>query len=225
MSATASTPSSAGRACARLSKIRVGIVSDHELHGRGLLHILESSERAEVVGLLGSGLAAAAELGAMAPDVVLIDAGEDQTVATAVTVKLQHPDAVIVAVAPRSKDSVILRYARAGIIGFVEDTASAEELASTLAAALEHGCSCSPRITKVLLRHVATDAHDAPEDLTRREREILVLVDRGLSNKEIARALFIALPTVKNHVHSILAKLQVESRRDAARVALSEPRI
>jgi DNA-binding NarL/FixJ family response regulator len=76
---------------------------------------------------------------------------------------------------------------------------------------------CSPRAAAALLRHIAVLANERPDavELTTRELQIVRLIERGLSNKEIGRQLCIELATVKNHVHNILAKLEVGSRREA----------
>ena len=131
------------------------------------------------------------------------------------------------AVAAREAHDDVLPWVEAGAIGLVPHHVSLDELVSTLAVVTE-GCGlCSPRITAVLLAHVATLAHQPHADgadlteLTDREHEIALLVNDGLSNKEIGLRLGITVPTVKNHVHSILEKLHVRRRGEAAVVVRS----
>jgi two-component system, NarL family, nitrate/nitrite response regulator NarL len=120
----------------------------------------------------------------------------------------------------------MLACARAGIAGYVSQEASLAELTHRIHEALHGEFSCSPRFAAALLRSLASPApprsHSASAArLTPREAEIVLLIERGLSNKEIARHLTIQLATVKNHVHNILEKLSVRDRADAVRAARS----
>jgi DNA-binding NarL/FixJ family response regulator len=105
-------------------------------------------------------------------------------------------------------------------VGYVPRDASADELVRTVRSVARGELPCSPRIAAMLFRELATmdAAVPAPAlaSLTYREREVVALVDRGLSNKEIAAELGIELPTVKNHVHRVLEKLDVRGRSAAA---------
>jgi DNA-binding NarL/FixJ family response regulator len=131
------------------------------------------------------------------------------------------PDARIVALGISGEEADVLPLAEAGIAGWLTREASVEDLCETVASAAAGEAVCSPRIAASLLRRVAALAADrrlgpTATPLTRRQREILALIDEGLSNKEIARRLSIELATVKNHVHNILEKLQVRRRAEAA---------
>ncbi len=116
------------------------------------------------------------------------------------------------------QDSVIA-CAEAGIAGYATPNSSLAELVQTIRAAARGDFSCPPHIAAGLLRRLATVApRELPAyqaRLTLRECEIVSLIERGLSNKEIARRLGIQLATVKNHVHNILDKLGVARRADA----------
>ena len=119
-----------------------------------------------------------------------------------------------------------LACAEAGVAAFVTRDTSLDGLTATLECVAQGGARCSPRATAALLRRLASLADGRPPatrgaQLTPREREILTLIDQGRSNKQIARQLQIQLATVKNPVHSVLEKLQVE-RRGAAAAAMRE---
>jgi DNA-binding NarL/FixJ family response regulator len=129
---------------------------------------------------------------------------------------------VAFAVAEENEEE-ILACAEAGVAGFVPRDASVEGLKSVLQAATEGHVLCSPRVTAVIVRRVAGLANSRFPDagqfsLTRRESEIVGLIDAGLSNKEIAAQLNIETATVKNHVHSLLEKLRVRRRAEAAAI-------
>jgi len=105
------------------------------------------------------------------------------------------------------------------VSGLLERDADVDEVAQAIATAADGGTVCSPRLAALLLRGVARAAGERPgaaAPLTTREREIADLLEQGLSNKEIAARLAIELPTVKNHVHSILTKLKASGRGRAA---------
>ncbi len=114
----------------------------------------------------------------------------------------------------------VLEFVEAGAVGYVTQSASLDDLVAAVEAAARGEGHCSARVAGSLFRRVAKLAGERPPDtdlasLTERERQILGLVERGMSNKEIARQLRVKVPTVKNHVHNILGKLGV-SRRGAA---------
>ena len=123
-------------------------------------------------------------------------------------------------------DDEICECAEAGIAGYVARNGSKEDLIAALENAVRGEFLCSPRTAASLFRrlaaHFQTTKQRPPQAaLSSREQDIIALIDRGLSNKEIARQLKISLPTVKNHVHNILEKLQVR-RRGAAAALLRE---
>jgi two-component system, NarL family, nitrate/nitrite response regulator NarL len=128
--------------------------------------------------------------------------------------------APIVAVAVAGADDEMVACAEAGVSGYLLRDQPYAELVAVIAAAARGETYCPPRVAAALMRRVGTlAAHRAPSGagrLTPREREILGLIDQGLSNKEIARRLSIEVRTVKNHVHNLLEKLKVHRRGEAA---------
>ena len=163
-----------------------------------------------VVGM-GSIPPTPAELREQRCELLLLDVGATSTTALA-ALHSEVPQLPVVMIGA-SEDTVV-QFAEAGAVGFVPREALMPELVRTLEEVARHGASCPARLLAVLLAHVARSV--ATNRLTAREAEVVALVQRGRSNKEIAYALGIELPTVKNHVHNILEKLQLDSRSAVA---------
>jgi len=126
---------------------------------------------------------------------------------------------VVVGIADNHPD--LMPLAEAGVAGYVTSDASAEEVVSVVRGVANGEAPCSPRIVAALLQRVAALARERRDatrasQLTARELEIVALIDRGFSNKQIASDLSIEVATVKNHVHNILEKLNVSRRGEAA---------
>lgn len=202
-------------------RVDVFVLAGLRLYREGVAGALANDGRFRVVGTAADGPAALALLAEVAPDVVLVETGAADGPALVRTVCEHAPDARIVALGISGEEADVLPLAEAGIAGWLTREASVEDLCETVASAAAGEAVCSPRIAASLLRRVAALAADrrlgpTATPLTRRQREILALIDEGLSNKEIARRLSIELATVKNHVHNILEKLQVTRRAEAA---------
>jgi DNA-binding NarL/FixJ family response regulator len=131
------------------------------------------------------------------------------------------PDAAVIGIGVGKDIPELLTCVEAGLTGYVSREGSFDDLARTIESVARGAMPCSPEISSALMRRVAalaaTQAADPVEaSLTRREREIVELIESGLSNKEIALRLGIELATVKKHVHHVLDKLHVSRRLDAA---------
>ena len=137
-----------------------------------------------------------------------------------------YPEAKLLVIGLQEFESELLECIELGALGCLSISASLEELHYHIRTLAVGGALCSPDITKFLFSLMVENAGERERlegldltDLTRREREILALIEEGLSNKEIAISLKIELQTVKNHVHNLLAKLQLSNRREAAKFA------
>lgn len=200
--------------------LEVLVVADIRLYREGLAQVLDGASGLTVVGIAAHKDAAISQVNSLRPDIVLLDMAMPQSLGTvrAITGNPDPPKVVALAVPEIEQD--VIACVEAGVSAYVSREGSLGDLLATIRS-VEHGeLACSPRIAATLLRCVANMAGGytghSKAYLTSREQEILRLVDDGLSNKGIASRLFIEVATVKNHVHSILSKLKVRSRGEAA---------
>jgi two-component system nitrate/nitrite response regulator NarL len=154
-------------------------------------------------------------------DVVLVDTGMTGGTEAVRELTAAAPEVKLVALAVREVEAEVIAVAEAGASAYVTPDASVEDLASVVNSVERGEVLCSPLMAAGLFRRVAALARDRgldpiEEKLTARELDVLRLIEEGRSNKEIAAELSIELPTVKNHVHSILEKLHVNRRSEAA---------
>lgn len=150
-------------------------------------------------------------------DVVLLDVALASRTQTIRALFAARPDVKIVALGVDDDSPEVVTFAEAGICGYVSREGTLADVESALRAAVRGEAACSARVAARLLQHIALQARargfdDRPARLTPREREVLRLVENGMTNKEIARALDLQLSTVKNHVHNVLAKYGVSAR-------------
>jgi DNA-binding NarL/FixJ family response regulator len=201
--------------------IPVLIVADIRLYQEGLARALGEGGPVRIVGATADAQEALTSITQCRPEVVLVDTASRDGVGAIRTIVDAAPEVKVVALAlPEAADQVIA-CAEAGAAGYVPRDGTLEDLRAVIQSVARGEALCSPRIAASLLKRIAALAAERepppPElRLTSREMEIVELIDQGLSNKEIAQRLSIALPTVKNHVHSILDKLQVHRRAEAA---------
>ncbi|MBK8024077.1 MAG: response regulator transcription factor [Chloroflexi bacterium] len=196
--------------------IRLIIVDDHIVVRQGLKMFLRSETDMEIVGEAANGLQALELARELKPDVVLMDLlmptmnGVDATAA----IRREVPDTEVIALTSVLEDQTVIGAMRAGAIGYLLKDTDGPELIRAIRAAAQGQVQLAPQAAARLLREVR--APESPEKLTERETEVLRLLAEGLSNKEIAQRLTIGSKTVKAHVSSILAKLGVVSRTQAA---------
>ena len=199
---------------------RVLITDDHGVVRQGLRMFLSLDPDFEVVGEASNGeeaLAMARELG---PDVVLMDLLMPVMDGIAATEKIRAelPDVEVIALTSVLEDASVTGAVRAGAIGYLLKDTDAEGLHQAIRGAAEGGVHLSPEAAARLMREVR--APENPEALTDREAEVLRLLARGKANKQIASGLYVSEKTVKAHVSSILMKLGVQSRTQAALYAV-----
>ncbi|WP_093575150.1 response regulator transcription factor [Amycolatopsis rubida] len=189
--------------------IRVRVVDDHALVREGLALILGAQPDIDVLGAHadGAGLLSALD---PATDVVLLDLYLPGTDGIEVLHRVRGPKVVMLTTIGRASE--IRRALAAGASGFVLKDSTGAELAAAVRAAHEGITAMSPAVAAALRAPAA-------EGVTPRERDVLLLLGRGLSNRDIAAELGLAERTVKVHVGNLLAKLQVESRTQAALLA------
>jgi two-component system NarL family response regulator len=211
--------------------IRVLIADDHELFRHGLEQALGTEADIEVVGEASNGEEAAERAAALAPDVVLMDVRMPGVngVEAAAQIRDVRPDARIVMLTSSDDERDLFAAVRAGASSYLLKRVSIDDLAEAIRAAHRGEGRIDPTLVPTLLREFAAlsqryddDAEGGERRLTEREIEVLRLVARGMSNKEIASELVIAENTAKNHVRNILEKLRLRSRTEAATYAVRE---
>jgi DNA-binding NarL/FixJ family response regulator len=200
--------------------IRILLVDDHSVVRKGLRMFLSLDPELEVVGEARDGAEAVRMAHELTPDVVLMDLlmpVMDGIQATA-AIRRELPDTEVLALTSVLEDSAVVGAVRAGAIGYILKDTEADELRRAIKAAAAGQVQLAPQAAERLLREVRTP--ESPETLTERETDVLRLVAKGRANKEIAHELNIGEKTVKSHVSSILAKLNVPSRTQAALYAV-----
>jgi len=204
--------------------IRVVLVDDQSLVRTGLRMILDETEDIEVVGEAGDG-ASAVEVTAQArPDVVLMDIrmpGTDGITATK-RVRALSPSPKVILLTTFDLDDYLFGGLRAGASGFLLKDTLAADLIAAVRVVVTGEAVTAPSATRRLIAHVMAESQPAAagpgerlDVLTAREREVLTLIARGLSNAEIAEQLRLAEGTVKTHIGRILAKLGLRDRIQA----------
>jgi two-component system, NarL family, response regulator LiaR len=196
--------------------IRVLITDDHGVVRQGLRMFLSLDPDIQVVGEAQDGQEALAMARELKPDVVLMDLlmpvmdGLESTRA----IRTELPEVEVIALTSVLEGASVTGAVRAGAIGYLLKDTDAEELHRSIRGAAEGRVQLAPEAAARLMREVR--APENPEALTDRETEVLRLLARGQANKQIASELFVEEKTVKAHVSSILRKLGVQSRTQAA---------
>jgi DNA-binding NarL/FixJ family response regulator len=198
---------------------RVFVLSGIRLLRDGLAFALSRQPSVEIVGSADA-TASPHEVSLHRPDVLLIDISSATMLESSILFRRAMPDVKIVALGVAEIEPVVLACAKAGVSGFVYPQGSASDVVTAVHSAVRGELICSPRTAGMLLNRVsnlgARGADASGDALTPREQEVMTFVNEGLSNKQIATLLGIRDATVKNHMHSILAKLRVRRRGEAA---------
>lgn len=208
--------------------LRVLLVDDHALFRRGVASLMDSQDEFEIVGEAADGLDALGKTRELAPDLILMDINMPRCDGLAATriIKSEFPDVKIVMLTVSDSDQSLFEAIKAGAEGYLLKNLEPAQLFALLRGVSRNEAPISPvlaaRILGEFARQQAPEKSATPrtEDLSPREREVLKLVTEGLTNREIATALFITENTVKNHLRNILDKLHLKNRAQAAAFAI-----
>ncbi len=203
--------------------VRVLLVDHHDLFRTGLASMLGTQPEIELLAQTSTGRLAVQLAGELGPDVVLIDLAlpDVDGIEVMLAVLNTNPDTAVVVLSMASDEDLIQAAVQAGARGFVDKEASIASIVAAIEAAAQRATWLSPAAAELVLSSARrgwassawTGAHD---ELSARELDVLALIAHGLDNAQIGAALHISPRTVKNHVSSILAKLELSSRLQAA---------
>src|SRR4029079_11625072 len=203
--------------------IRVFLLDDHEVVRQGLRALLESGGDIEVVGESGLASEATARIPALRPDVAVLDARlpDGSGIEVCRTVRAIDPKIKALILTSYDDDEALFAAIMAGASGYVLKEITGQDLIGAVHQVAQGNSLIDPTLTARVLERVRNGPSTAPElaDLTEQELKLLALIAEGLTNRQIGERMFLAEKTVKNYVSSILAKLGLERRTQAAVLA------
>lgn len=207
--------------------IRVLIVDDHDVVRQGLRFVLDQEDDIEVAGECADGARAIARLGSLRPDVMLLDMVMPGTGGLEVLKAIGDGSAgwspAVIVLTSFQEDERVIEAVRAGALSYLPKTTAVDQVVAAVRAAARGGSVFEPGTAALLVRQVRDGGRARPLDvLSPRERDVLAGLTRGRSNRQIARALGVGEETVKSHVSSILAKLNLADRTQAAIFGLQQ---
>jgi DNA-binding NarL/FixJ family response regulator len=204
--------------------VRLLIVDDHDMFAESLRLALSAEADLTVVGTAATLAQARSLVVTAAPDVVLLDhrLPDGLGVDSIGELKALRPSAKIVVLTAAAEDSMLVTATEAGCAGFILKTSPLDELVTAVRTAAAGEIMVSSELLASLLNRLHHQHERPAHDLTGREREILELIAEGLTNGAIAKRLFISVNTVRNHVQSVLAKLDAHSQLEALSIAIRE---
>ena len=209
-----------------MTKRRILLVDDHEVVRLGLKALLERHSNFEVVAEAGSARDAIEKVKTFAPDVVVMDirlpGGSGIEACQEITSK--NPDVKVIMLTSYAEDEMLFSAIRAGAAGYVLKQIGGEDLIRAIESVGRGEAMLDPAVTQRIFQEVRKAAREeeasAFSALTQQEKHVLLLVSEGKTNREIAKALFLGEGTVRNYVSSILSKLGVSNRAEAAAYAV-----
>jgi two-component system, NarL family, response regulator DevR len=209
-----------------MAKQRILLVDDHEVVRLGLKSLLEHHSQFDVVGEASTAREAIEIVGTAHPDVVVMDIRLPGTsgIEACEEITGRYPETKVIMLTSYAEDEMLFSAIRAGASGYILKQIGAEDLVRALEAVGRGEAMLDPTVTqsvfKEVRRAVKEEEASAFVHLSQQEKHVLLLVSEGKTNREIAKALFLGEGTVRNYVSSILSKLGVSNRAEAAAYAV-----
>jgi two-component system, NarL family, response regulator DevR len=201
-------------------KIRVFLLDDHEIVRRGLRELLESEGDIEIVGESGLAQEAVRRIPALRPDVAVLDGRlpDGSGIDVCREIRSRHPEIAALILTSYDDDEALFSAIMAGAAGYVLKQVRGNDLLDTVRRVAAGQSTLDPAVTQQVLDRLRRGPEEDPAlaRLTSQERRILELIGEGMTNRQIAEAMFLAEKTVKNYVSSLLAKLGLQRRTQAA---------
>ncbi|HEY7616345.1 MAG TPA: response regulator transcription factor [Terriglobales bacterium] len=206
---------------AAVDAVSVFLLAENRLLREALTRILDKKSDLAVQGACAFSPIAMEHIAAAGPDVLILDSfnGGAEHVNFTREVKRRIPGVKLVMIGMEEDEQTFLRCVREGVLGYVLKEASAMEVVATVRSVANAEAVCPPQLCAALFRYVARQAHHVPNihvkvglGLTHREQQLVLLIGRGFTNKEIASQLRLAEQTVRNHVHRMLRKVGANDR-------------
>ena len=205
-----------------MAKIRLMIVDDHEVVRLGMRTAFETETDMSVVGEASNGAEALAKVDVLAPQVILMDVRMEKMggIEACREIKSRHPDIAILMITSYSDADAVVASVLAGASGYLLKNVSRADLLRAIRQVAAGETLLDAASAQQAMNALASESGSAGSELTEREREVLALVARGYTNKQIAETLFVSEKTARNHVSHILEKLGLSRRSEAAAYAV-----
>jgi two-component system response regulator DevR len=207
--------------------IRVYLLDDHEIVRRGLRELLESEGDITVVGESGLAAEATRRIPALRPDVAILDGRlpDGSGIDVCREIRSRDPGIAALILTSYDDDDALFAAIMAGAAGYILKQVGGHDFVDTVRRVAAGQSTLDPAVTAQVLERVRNGARSDPalESLTAQEQRILQLIGDGMTNRQMAEVMFLAEKTIKNYVSSLLAKLGLESRTQAAIFSLKHP--